>query len=345
MISAGKGHLSHQSGVVLARRRGSFADLEASGQRRRTRRERLPGQTGAIVPRGGVGRARRVPPPGREARREARRPRAHARDVPPAGLAPPLRRGVRGRRPGPGGHAAPRRHRRDARAGAGRDDPPRVPPPARGGSGRGCSPGSSPSRAGAASSCAVAPSSTPPSPGPPPRRGAGGARATRGPTRRGGATTGTSGTRRTRASTRGRASLAAGVTAASVSDVAVAPSPPRPDDGLCHAGAGHAGARGRQQAPGHPDPSEVTRGIARRRPGVPGRDHPEVSWERGTGSSPSRVRPRAGHPLHAVKDLFGPGRARRRGPGRNRDRLCVALALADLAPLAQAGGTLAPTCA
>ena len=60
------------------------------------------------------------------------------------------------------------------------------------------------------------------------------------------------------------------VTAANVSDVAVAPSPPRPDDEFCHAGAGHAGARGRQQAPGHPDPSEVTRGIARRRPGVPG---------------------------------------------------------------------------
>ena len=32
------------------------------------------------------------------------------------------------------------------------------------------------------------------------------------------------------------------VTAANVSDVAVAPSPPRPDDGSRHAGAGHAGA-------------------------------------------------------------------------------------------------------
>ena len=142
------------------------------------------------------------------------------------------------------------------------------------------------------------------------------------------------------------------VTAANVSDVAVAPSPPRPDDGSRHAGAGHAGARGRQQAPGHPDPSEVTRGIARRRPGVPGRDHPEVSWERGTGSSLSRVRSRVEHPFHAVKDLFGPGRTRYRGlekrcrgPGRNRNQLCVAFALADLALLAQAGRTLAPTCA
>lgn len=135
------------------------------------------------------------------------------------------------------------------------------------------------------------------------------------------------------------------VTAANVSDVAVAPSPPRPDDESRHAGAGHAGARGRQQAPGHPDPSEVTWRIARRRPGVPGRDHPEVSWERGTGSSLSRVRSRVEHPFHAVKDLFGPGRTRYRGPGRNRNQLCVAFALADLALLAQAGRTLAPTCA
>ncbi|MFC2338898.1 MAG: transposase, partial [Olsenella sp.] len=81
-------------------------------------------------------------------------------------------------------------------------------------------------------------------------------------------------------------------------------------------------------------------------------DHPEVSWERGTGSSLSRVRSRVEHPFHAVKDLFGPGRTRYRGlekrcrgPGRNRNQLCVAFALADLALLAQAGRTLAPTCA
>ena len=135
------------------------------------------------------------------------------------------------------------------------------------------------------------------------------------------------------------------VTAANVSDVAVAPSLLRPDDELCYADAGHAGAQGRQQAPGHPDPSEVTRGIARRRSRVPGRDHPEVSWERGTGGSLSRVRPRAGHPSRAVKDLFGLRRTRYRGLEKNRNQLCVAFALADLALLAQAGRTLAPTCA
>ena len=135
------------------------------------------------------------------------------------------------------------------------------------------------------------------------------------------------------------------VTAANVSDVAVAPSLLRPDDEFCYADAGHAGARGRQQAPGHPDPSEVTRGIARRRSRVPGRDHPEVSWERGIESSLSRVRSKVEHPFHVIKDLFGLRRTRYRGLEKNRNQLCVAFALADLALLAQAGRTLAPTCA
>ena len=135
------------------------------------------------------------------------------------------------------------------------------------------------------------------------------------------------------------------VTAANVSDVAVAPSLLRPDDEFCYADAGYTGAQGRQQAPGHPDPSEVTWRIARRRPGVPGRDHPEVSWERGIESSLSRVRSRVEHPFHVIKDLFGPGRTRYRGLEKNRNQLCVAFALADLALLAQAGRTLTPTCA
>jgi len=86
------------------------------------------------------------------------------------------------------------------------------------------------------------------------------------------------------------------VTAANVSDVAVAPSLLRPDDEFCYADAGYTGAQGRQQAPGHPDPSEVTWRIARRRSRVPGRDHPEVSWERGIESSLSRVRSKGEHP-------------------------------------------------
>ena len=202
MISAGKGHLSHQFGVVLARRRGSFADLGASGQ---GRREGFPGQTGAIAPRGEwvapvgshhpdgrpVGRARMpgtclprvwsrlsdeacedaVPGPG--ATRRLVGIDVTPGQVPDATTLPEFRHLPGGEGLGEGMLAEP------------------VPVPG----GRGII-----TRGG--------PSSTPPSPGPPPRRGAGGARATRGPTRRGGATTGTSGTRRTRASTRGRASRA-----------------------------------------------------------------------------------------------------------------------------------------
>ena len=135
------------------------------------------------------------------------------------------------------------------------------------------------------------------------------------------------------------------VTAANVSDVAVAPSLLRPDDDSCHAGAGHAGAQGQPAGPATPDPSEVTWRIARRRSRVPGRDHPEVSWERGIESSLSRVRSKVEHPFHVIKDLFGLRRTRYRGLEKNRNQLCVAFALADLALLAQAGRTLAPTCA
>ena len=135
------------------------------------------------------------------------------------------------------------------------------------------------------------------------------------------------------------------VTAANVSDVAVAPSLLRPDDEFCYADAGYTGIGKRPEVRGDPTLSGVEWRVARRRSKVPGRDHPEVSWERGTGSSLSRVRSKVEHPFHVIKDLFGPGRTRYRGLEKNRNQLCVAFALADLALLAQAGRTLAPTCA
>ena len=345
MISAGKGHLSHQSGVVLARRRGSFADLEASGQRRRTRRERFPGQTGAIVPRGEwVAPVGSHYPDGRRGRRPVGCERMPGTCLPRV-WSHLSDEACEDAVPGPG---ATRRF-------VGIDMTPGQVPDATtlpvfrhlsGGLGEGMLAELVPvpgergiiTRGGPVVDATFAGSPSPAgsrgrSRDPEAHQAKKGNNWHFGHEAHAGVDAGTGLAR------------AVEVTAANVSDVAVAPSLLRPDDELCHAGAGHAGARGRQQAPGHPDPSEVTRGIARRRPGVPGRDHPEVSWERGTGSSPSRVRSRAGHPLHAVKDLFGPGRTRYRGPGKNRNQLCVALALADLALLAQAGRTLAPTCA
>ena len=135
------------------------------------------------------------------------------------------------------------------------------------------------------------------------------------------------------------------VTAANVSDVAVAPSLLRPDDEFCYADAGHAGIGKRPEVRGDPTLSGVEWRVARRRSKVPGRDHPEVSWERGIESSLSRVRSKVEHPFHVIKDLFGLRRTRYRGLEKNRNQLCVAFALADLALLAQAGRTLAPTCA
>ena len=318
IICAGKGHLSHQFGVVLARRRGSFADLEASGQRRRERREGFPGQTGAIVPRGEwVAPVEPHHPDGRRGGRPVGcermpgtcLPRVWSRlsdeacedavpgpgatrrlvgidvtpgQVPDATTLPEFRHLPGGEGLGEGMLAEP------------------VPVPG----GRGII-----TRGGPVVDATLAGS-----PSPAGSRGRsrdpGAHQARRGDDRHlgheahAGVDAGT-GLART-----------AGVTAASVSDVAVAPSPPRPDDGSRHADAGHAGIGKRPEVRGDPAPSGVGWRVARRRPGVPGRDHPEVSWERGTGSSPSRVRSRAGRPLHAVKDLLGPGRTKRRGPGR-----------------------------
>ena len=190
-------------------RQGSFADLEASGQRRRTRRERFLEQMEAIVPwREWVAPVESHYPDGRRGRRPVGCERMlrmyllqvwfHLSDeacedavldsramqrfvgidmmseqVPDATTLLKFRHLLEGE-----------------------------------GLGEGMLAGLVPVPGGRGVIMRGAPSSTPPSPGPPPRRGAGGARATRGPTRRGGATTGTSGTRRTRASTRGLASRA-----------------------------------------------------------------------------------------------------------------------------------------
>ena len=344
MISAGKGHLSHQFGVVLARRRGSFADLEASGQRRR---ERFPGQTGAIVPRGEwVAPVGSRYPDGRRGRRPVGRgrmpgtclPRVRSRlsdeacedavpdpgatrrlvgidvtpgQVPDATTLPESRHLLEGEGLGEGMLAEPVSildERGIIMRGGSIVDATFVE-----------SPSSTKNRERSRDPEAH--------------------QAKKGNNWHFGY--------------KAHAGVDAGaglvhtveVTAANVADVAVAPSLLRPDDEFCYADAGYTGIGKRPEVRGDPTLSGVEWRVARRRSRVPGRDHPEVSWERGTGSSPSRVRPRAGHPLHAVKDLFGLGRTRYRGPGRNRNQLCVAFALADLALLAQAGRTLAPTCA
>lgn len=127
------------------------------------------------------------------------------------------------------------------------------------------------------------------------------------------------------------------VTAANVSDVEAAPGLLRPDDSFCYADAGYTGVARRPEAAADPALSEVEWRVARRRSAVPGRDHPEVSWERGIERALSRVRAKAGHPFHVVKDVFGWRKTRYRGLAKNRNLLSVAFALADLALLSWAG--------
>ena len=333
--------------MVLARRRGSFADLEASGQRRRTRRERFLEQTGAIVPRGEwVALIESHYPDGRRGRRPVGCERMPGTCLPRAW--PRLSdEACEDAVPGPG---ATRRF-------VGIDMTPGQVPDATTLlkfrhllEGEGLGEGMLAElvsildergiimRGGSIVDATLAGSPSPArnrarSRDPEAHQAKKGNNWHFGHEAHAGVDAGTG------------LAHTAGVTAANVSDVAVAPSLLRPDDEFCYADAGYTGIGKRPEVRGDPTLSGVEWRVARRRSKVPGRDHPEVSWERGTGSSLSRVRSKAGHPLHAVKDLLGPGRTRYRGLEKNRNQLCVALALADLALLAQAGRTLAPTCA
>lgn len=127
------------------------------------------------------------------------------------------------------------------------------------------------------------------------------------------------------------------VTSANVGDVSMAHALLRPDDGFCYAGAGYTGVARRPEVAGDAALSRVEWHVARRRSAVPGRDHPEVSWERGIEGALARVRAKVEHPLHVVKDVFGWRGTRCRGLAKNRNLLSVAFALADLCLLSWAG--------
>ena len=333
--------------MVLTRRRGSFADLEASGQRRRTRRERFPEQTGAIVPRGEwVAPVESHYPDGRRGRRPVGCERMPGTCLPRVWFHL-SDEACEDAVPGPG---ATRRF-------VGIDMTPGQVPDATTLpefrhllEGEGLGEGMLAElvsildergiimRGGSIVDATFVESPSPArnrerSRDPEAHQAKKGNNWHFGHEAHAGVDAGT-GLART-----------VEVTAANVSDVAVAPSLLRPDDEFCYADAGYTGIGQRPEVRGDPTLSGVEWRVARRRPGVPGRDHPEVSWERGTGSSLSRVRSQVEHPFHVIKDLFGLRRTRYRGLEKNRNQLCVAFALADLALLAQAGRTLAPTCA
>ena len=127
------------------------------------------------------------------------------------------------------------------------------------------------------------------------------------------------------------------VTAANVADATEAHRLLRPGDRFCYADAGYAGVAKRPEVAGDPALSGVEWRVARRRSKVAGWDHPEVSWERGIERALARVRSRVEHPFHVVKDVFGLRKTRYRGLVKNRNQICVAFALADLCLLSWAG--------
>ena len=267
--------------MVFTRRRGSFADLEASGQRRRERRERFPGQTGAIMPRGEwVAPVGSHYPDGRRGRRPVGCERMPGTCLPRV-WSRLSDEACEDAVPGPG---ATRRL-------VGIDmTPGQVPdattlpefrhPPGGEGLGEGMLAELVPvpgergiiTRGGPVVDATLAGSPSPTknrerSRDPEAHQAKKGNNWHFGHEAHAGVDAGT-GLART-----------AEVTAANVSDVAVAPSLLRPDDGSRHADAGHAGIGKRPEVRGDPTPSGVEWRVARRRPGVPGRDHPEVSWE------------------------------------------------------------------
>lgn len=127
------------------------------------------------------------------------------------------------------------------------------------------------------------------------------------------------------------------VTAANVSDVSEAHRLLRPEDEFCYADAGYTGVEKRPEVASDEHLSKVEWRIARRRSAVPGRDHPELSWERGIEKGIARVRAKVEHPFHVIKDVFGLSKTRYRGLKKNSNQLCVAFALADLCLLSWAG--------
>ena len=272
-------------------RQGSFADLEASGQRRRTRRERFPGQTGAIVPRGEwVAPVESHYPDGRRGRRPVgceRMPgtcllqvwfhlsdeacedavldsRAMRRfvsidmmseQVPDSTTLPVFRHLSGGEGLGEGMHAARGPVVDATLAGS--------PSPARKGNNRYL-----------------------------------------GHEAHAGVDAGT-GLMRT-----------VEVTAANVSDVAVVPSLLRPDDGFCYAGGGHAGAQGRQQTSAIRTPrrsSGGSRGAVRRFRGATTR---RSRGSEGQGAPSPVCARRPGTPSTPSRTSSGPGGQGTEGPGR-----------------------------
>ncbi len=129
-------------------------------------------------------------------------------------------------------------------------------------------------------------------------------------------------------------------TPANVSDVAVAHSLVRPDDGFCYADSGYTGVAKRPEVEGDEHLRSVEWAVAERPSRIKGAKGLAVEHE--IESRKASVRSKVEHPFLIVKRQFGYTRCRYRGLAKNASALTVLFALANAAMWARAGRPEAP---
>lgn len=130
-------------------------------------------------------------------------------------------------------------------------------------------------------------------------------------------------------------------TAANVSDISMAHSLVRPDDSVCYGDSGYTGVDKRPEVAGDEALSNIEWVVARKPSTIKGLDS-AASAEKGIESRKASVRAKVEHAFHVVKVRFGHAKTRYRGLAKNDNMLNVAFALANLAMCASAGRSLEP---
>lgn len=131
------------------------------------------------------------------------------------------------------------------------------------------------------------------------------------------------------------------LTAANVSDVAVAHALVREDDAFCYGDSGYTGVAKREEVASDPRLSSIEWRTARRPSSIASLDAPGGD-ERAIERRLASVRAKVEHPFQVIKLRFGWRKTRYRGIGKNLHRARVMACLSNLAMLASAGRSLDP---
>jgi IS5 family transposase len=127
-----------------------------------------------------------------------------------------------------------------------------------------------------------------------------------------------------------------GLTAANVSDVAMAHALLRGDDAFCYADSGYTGIGKRPEIVSDERLARIEWIVARKPSSVKGLNA-EHSAERGIESRKASVRAKVEHPFLVVKRQFGWAKTRYRGLAKNDNLFCALFALANVAMWSRAG--------